>query len=351
MTLKFGKFDDVPTAGTDGKTIWFHEDFLRTLTLRQAVFVMCHEVAHAMWLHMSRGKKYADSIGPDGKPFDHQKWNIATDYVINAMLRDSNIGTVPPGALLDSKYTSQMSGEEVYRKLTDEESKKQPMDSHVYADSEASPEEWKRAVAAAANAAKAMGNLPAALGRFVDELLNPQVTWQEVLRKRITLALGRDSRTWAKLHRRRFVAQRIVAPGATGHRAGTIVVAVDTSGSIGQDELTTFLSEVQGILDDAQPEVVFLMSCDAKIHDEHELYPGDNLAILKPAITGGGGTSFKPPFERVEELGLRPDMLVYLTDMYGDFPKDPGYPVIWCATSNEKGPFGETLPIKIGGDA
>jgi hypothetical protein len=43
--------------------------------------------------------------------------------------------------------------------------------------------------------------------------------------------------------------------------------------------------------------------------------------------------------------GLVPDVLVYLTDMYGPFPRDPGYPTIWCASTDVKAPFGETVKI------
>jgi predicted metal-dependent peptidase len=376
MTMKVGKFPNIPTAGTDGKTVWFDEDFLNSLTLKEAMFVCCHEVAHAMWMHMDRAKKYGDLGTVNGKPFDAMKWNTAADYVINYLLVEAGIGKMPAGGLYDGRYTSSMSVEEVYAQLPDPppsgggggstgdggdngdgdgsdggggRDAMPGFDVHVPAQSEVSQEEWKRAVASAVQAAKTAGKLPGALERFAEALLNPQVTWQEVLRRRLTALVGRDARTWAKLHRRRLVAQGVVMPGYAGHRAGTVVVVVDTSGSISSQELTVFLTEVQAILDDVQPQETVLVACDTKVQDVHTLYPGDSLTALQLKLGGGGGTSFVPPFEWVAEQSVYPDTLVYLTDMHGTFPADPGYPVIWCATSDREGPFGETIRLEVGG--
>jgi predicted metal-dependent peptidase len=64
---------------------------------------------------------------------------------------------------------------------------------------------------------------------------------------------------------------------------------------------------------------------------------------------GGGGTDFRPPFQYLEDRHIVPDTLVYLTDMMGPFPREaPHYPVVWCATTKTKGPFGETVHVKVG---
>src|SRR5690606_32240155 len=123
------------------------------------------------------------------------------------------------------------------------------LDVHVLSPSKVSGAEMKRAVQSAVNAAKAQGGLPAALERFVDKLLNPVVPWAEKLRHAVTKAVGRDSYTWSKPHRRRLITQKVVLPSYTGFGAGVVVVAVDTSGSIDQKELTRFLSELNDILE------------------------------------------------------------------------------------------------------
>jgi predicted metal-dependent peptidase len=103
------------------------------------------------------------------------------------------------------------------------------------------------------------------------------------------------------------------------------------------------------ILTDCNPARVILMGCDAKVEKVHELEMGDSLQGNIPPLGGGGGTSFRPPFDWLVEQGIRPETLVYFTDMYGDFPEDPGYPVIWCSsTADKEAPFGDTIHVEVG---
>src|SRR5271166_5876030 len=168
MDIRIGKFPEnfwppglKPTMATDGKTVYIDEDFLHTLKVEEAVFGVCHEVGHAMWEHMSRGKTYTDT-GFDGKDFYPVLWNVATDYVINDMLVESKIGSMrrfdhddpqgrykkgDPEWLLDAKYKSTMSGEEVYRDLL-KDAKKQKggggkggQDTHIFSSGSISPAE------------------------------------------------------------------------------------------------------------------------------------------------------------------------------------------------------------------
>ena len=364
MQVKIGKFNDVfppgmtHTAATNGKTIWFDQDFFESMKLPERVFVLCHEIGHAMWSHMSRGKNYLDT-GFEGEKFDPGRWNRAGDYVINDMLDKCNVGKMPQCALHDpSKYTSEMLVDDVYRDLRDDPDDGEgsgpgeggSLDHHIYKVGNVSEVEWKRAVQTAADAAKSQGKLPADLKRFVEELLNPKVPWTEKLRKSLTRAAGRDSTTWTRPHRRRLITQGVVMPSYTGFAAGHVVFVVDTSGSMSQEEMAQGLGECDAILADCKPENVTLIGCDAAVNSRIELYSGDSLADDPPPLGGGGGTSFIPPFDLLEEEGILPACLVYFTDMMGSFPaEDPGYPVIWCSTSEDKeAPFGETIYVEIG---
>jgi ribosomal 50S subunit-recycling heat shock protein len=71
------------------------------------------------------------------------------------------------------------------------------------------------------------------------------------------------------------------------------------------------------------------------------------LRIRHKGAPGGGGTSFIPVFNWVDEQRLTPDALVYLTDMKGSFPQHaPSYPVIWGSIlKDKKAPFGEIVDI------
>ena len=362
MKLHVGKFPDKfppgnETAATDGKNIWMDEDFIEKLTLPELVFVLCHEVGHAMWQHMARGKRYFD-LGFEGNKFDPRLWNVAGDYVINDMLVQAHIGAMPSMGLHDIKRATQSDlVDDVYKKLYKME-KDNPgsvngdsMDVHILDLGTGNEVEWKRACKTAANAAKAMGKLPGSLERFVDNLLNPQIPWQEKLRYHVARAISRDSYTWSRPHRRRLINQGVVLPSYTGFSAGEVVIAVDTSGSIGQKELTVFLTELQSILDITKPTAVWVLGIDAAVHDVTELTDGEDLKQNPPPLNGGGGTAFEPAFEWVEKEGpYAPSALIYFTDMHGSFPSEaPAYPVIWAATTDKEAPWGEVVRIDTGG--
>jgi len=382
LDLRVGTFGHIPTAGTNGKIIWFDEKFLASLSLPEAVFICCHEIAHCMWLHMDRAKRYKD-VGFEGDKFHPGVWNVACDLVINDMLSTSQCGTMPKGGLLDSAFNGGMLAEDVYKELMkkpppppqgggggggDEGDPKpkdgegegggdasnegmgnrKPLDTHVYEPAQCTEAEMKRAIASAVNQAKAMGKMPGSLERWVANILTPQVNWREMLRHLITRAAERDTTTWASPHRRRLVTQKIYYPSYTGFGAGTIAWVVDTSGSMGEREFDAAYAEVADILTTCKPEKVFLMSCDARVHDVHELESYTDIYQMKPALRGGGGTSFEPAFEKIEEMGVEPVVMIYFTDGYGTFPKTPpDYPVVWVMTQDVVPPFGEVVKVKV----
>lgn len=374
MDVKIGKFPEIfqgrtPTAATDGKKIYIDEDFLKGLKLPEAVFLVCHEIAHAMWMHMSRADHYLQ-MGFEGEKFDPRRWNYAGDYVINDMLVQSKIGDMPKCGLLDPKYKAHMSCDEVYRDLKDKMPPAPPqititfgpcagdqqadneggMDVHIHAPMDMNEAEVKRAIQTAVNAAKAQDKMPAALERWATEFLKPQVSWKDQLRYAMSRAIGYDHTTWVRPNRRRLVGQGIYLPANIGHGSGKVVVVVDTSGSIGEKELNTFLSEVDDICMTTQPESVYLIGCDSAIGNKFMLQAGESLVGQEINLGGGGGTSFIPPFEMLEEEGYVPSVLVYLTDMEGPFPpasQAPSYPVIWCRTTRKSAPFGEHIDISF----
>lgn len=362
MDVRVGKFTNVfpegmETMATDGRLIYIDEDFLAGLTIEEAVFGVCHEIGHAMWEHMRRGKQYMD-LGFDGNPFIPILFNVAADYVINDMLDKSGIGKMryengKPAWLLDPKYTHNMSVEDVYRDLYKKGkgggSGQQGMDTHIYSDGSISSAEMKRAVQTAADTAKACGKLPGALARFAEQFLESKVSWQELLRTVVVTAASRDTSSWARPHRRRLAGQGVYLARPAAYGCNGIVCAVDTSGSIGQAELNVFFSELADIIRTCRPESVWVLGADSRVASEVEL-PGDvDITSNPPEVGGGGGTDFRPVFAWVKDKGMMPDVLVYFTDMEGPFPQEePGYPVIWCSiTAEREAPIGRTIYVDL----
>jgi len=207
--------------------------------------------------------------------------------------------------------------------------------------------EAKVAVAQAAQAAKACGKLPAALARLVEEILEPRVPWREVLRRFVDQA-ARDDYTWRRPNRR-YLASGLYLPALYSEEMRPIVVAVDTSGSIGARELDQFAAEMTAILQETGASATIIY-CDAAVSGVEEFTPEDLPLRLSPK--GGGGTDFRPPFAEVETRGLTPACAIYLTDgECSSFPEPPEYPVLWAVTDHAQArkfapPFGEVLEVR-----
>lgn len=338
LRLRLEPNEKIPTMSVDGRVIEYSPAWVNEISPGLTRAVVAHEVMHCVLEHINRR---------DGR--EPKKWNAAVDYAANLILTDSGFDFEGTG-LLDEQYRG-MTAEQIYAKLPDGEGNYpgvgEPggaLDECLDGDSESAmveATEWKIATIQAASAAKAAGKLPATLNRFIDELTAPKVDWRERLRRFVT-ETSRDDYTWARPNRR-YLAHNMYLPSLHSESMGEIVVAIDTSDST-KKTLNAFGSEIKAIVQSVRPAKTTVIYCDARVNHVDEFLPNDEL---KFAMHGGGGTDFRPPFKLLEERDIRPVCFVYLTDMYGTFPTDPGYPVMWCATSNIEGPFGETIPIEV----
>lgn len=267
-----------------------------------------------------------------------------------------------PGALLDRKYHG-MSMEQIYDLLLDDGDRNGPAPLGEFVKpSEAPPnadgtpatgadalaQEWKAAAVQAATVSRTRnrGQLPGAIAELLTEMVEPAIPWQDLLRQFVS-RIVRDDYSFRRPNRR-FAHQGVILPTLRSEGIGTIVAAVDTSGSIRCNEalLKTFLSELQGILDTTSPEAIHLLDCDARIHSATRLTSGDDLRGT--VFHGGGGTCFRPVFEWVEENDIQPACLLYFTDLEGGFPREePPYPTLWLNYGDPRAqaPFGQTIHI------
>ena len=337
--------NSVPTAATNGKRVLFNEEFCNGLSDEELKFLVAHECMHPMLEHnFRRGER------------DTYKWNQAADYVINKLLTDEGIGKMPAQGLLDDNIYKQGGGtsDGIFNLLPDTPEdgqgnggQGQPLDSCE--DGQGSPAEvsqqqaeWKVKVAQAAQSAKMMGKMSAGLERLVEEILKPKVDWRDVL-QRFVVKCRSDQRSWARPNRR-FLSQGLYLPSVSGESLGEIAFAVDCSGSIGQDEINQFASEITTVWQDQKPTKVHVIYFDSEV-SHYDEFGQDDEPVVKPH--GGGGTAFSPVFRYMADKGIEPVACIFLTDLCcDDFGDAPDYPVLWVSTHDDKAPFGEVVMME-----
>lgn len=171
---------------------------------------------------------------------------------------------------------------------------------------------------------KNYGNLPAGLQQYIDlllESLKPNVNWRRVLR----LFAASSSRTYLKNTIRKPSKRYGTTPGIKIKRKQKLLVAIDTSGSVQDDELREFFGEIYHIW--KLGAEIFIVECDTDIHNKYP-YKG----VPPNVISGRGGTDFNAPIYFANDDYI-PDAIVYFTDGYGGTPEvHPRMPILWMIT-------------------
>ena len=341
LRLQLREDPKIKTLQVDGVYITYNPDFVLTLTPPEQQAAMAHEVGHCMLDHLTR-------IGSR----EPNRWNAAGDYVINAMLKNSNF-TIGKTWLFEPSFAGK-STDEIYDTLPpmppggsaggalDEMQKPAGTAGSEAADSQMRAE-WRIATMQAAQAARNAGKLPGDLERFIEKVTEPKVNWREQLRN-LVKKVAQNDYSWSRPNRR-FLAHHLYLPGLYSERNGTVAVVTDDSGSISQAYFDAFAAEIHAIIDMAQPEKTIHISCDAAVNVYAEY---DDSPDFKMQSKGGGGTDFRPPFRELRKRNVKPDVLVYLTDGYGPFPdRAPEYPVIWVMTTGVQPPWGDCVRINV----
>jgi predicted metal-dependent peptidase len=399
-------------AATDGVQLLFKPSDFFKWSLMERVFTVCHEIAHCISDHCGMGyqmkKRGAIHMGNKTLPYDPMFANVVQDLIINDMLIEAQFGSFNKAWLWDqSKATYKDDWVEVYFKLAKEASGgggkgkgkgqgqgNQPgqhggkgvtqpgnapgqgqgqtplapgqFDQHLdpgatqgQQPEDAAPrdvQEWQQAVAGALAIARGQGKSPAAFEMFFGDILEPKVDWTEHLKTLIARKVGSGGYDFRRPDRR-LIVRDIIAPGRTGHGAGLVIIGMDSSGSIYGDPklIDRWMGELTGIMEDVRPKEVWVVWCDAKVQRVDELTDSSDIDTVRhKGAKGGGGTSFVPVFDYIEEKGVHPDCLLYLTDGDGTFPDEaPRYAVIWgdITKTPSKYPWGDVVEVPTGEDA
>ena len=329
-----------PTAYTNGRDEVYGAKFVDELSDAELRFVVLHECYHKLYRHMTTWKHLFDK--------NAMAANMACDHVINIKIADDNkvdgFAKVPDiGICMDEKYRGWDSAA-VFNDLM-KDAKEQPQsgegqgsfDSHGWEEAQAMDGEERKKLerdldAAVRQGALAAGKMGSGGDRDFADLLETKVNWREVLRDFVSsFCTGNDYSTWRRPNRR-FVSSGHYLPSGISESVGELVLAIDTSGSIGGRELGQFLGEVKAICDTVKPESVRILYWDTRVCAD-EKYEQAELASLvqstKPA--GGGGTMVECVPAYIADNNIKPQAVVVLTDGYlGGSWGTWLCPVLWC---------------------
>ena len=356
MSMPAKATTQIPTAATDGRSIMYNPEFMNQYDKDEIKFIFAHEVMHVIMEHMLRAE-----VGG----YQHRLFNQAADYAINGILHWDMGMKVVDGALLDSQYRG-MSAEQIYKKLEKQQkggggnggSGDIPVTGEDLMPPESSEQRQQieaevrakvsQAVAAANASGQGLDTLPPQLREMIEDFLYPKKNWKEILREFITNKVP-DGYDWTRPNRR-YIAEDIHLPRRKSMAAiDKMLIAIDTSGSINNDDLLVFMSELNAIRQDVSIETTHVVYCDTQVYEGGEYGRYDEL-VCDPQ--GGGGTDFKPVFELADRE--QPDLLIYFTDLAGRFPDYvPSYPTLWAEYSSYSGfheqdavPFGTVIHIE-----
>ena len=183
---------------------------------------------------------------------------------------------------------------------------------------------------------------PESVTRSLEQSEAAGADWRELLRRAWSETIPSDY-SWMPPNRRHIWAG-LYLPGVRSEGAGEIAIAVDCSGSINPRQLGLFEAEIRSILEGQRPSRVHVLYFDTEVHTAEVFQAGQPIALTP---VGGGGTNFAPCFRWLNERGIVPQTLVFLTDLCGAFPKEaPSYPVLWASTDQRPAPFGQVIPLE-----
>ena len=348
LRLKLVEKDSIKTLCVSHSTIYYNPHFVETLSPALTKSAIAHEIGHIIYDHIDRrcGR-------------DPHKWNCAGDYVINAVLHNTEYidGSGKPYKAFEigknwlyNPAFEGMTSDHIYTLLPDDDGSDplgEMQEGEGFGDEtpeerEAARLDWKIAATQAAAIAQKQGKLPADMARFVEAMVDNKVDWRARLRKFATEVTKADT-SWTRAQRR-MVPFGYYLPSLHSEAMGTFVSGIDTSGSIDDYTLQMFAAEIQAIRLATTPLKMVNIYCDAEVAHVDEYDQTEELAFKGH---GGGGTDFRPVFDYVEENDVKPACLIYLTDGYGPFPDSPPpYPVLWVMTTDVVAPWGETVRIE-----
>ena len=326
--MQLQEADWCPTAATDGKHFYYNPEFIDQLSPKETEFLIGHEVLHIVFDHFLRQDMR-----------EKQPWNVSADYAVNIVLQDENVGEMPQGdnkGLIDSKYRG-WNAERIYEDVMGDPQKQnqQTMDVHIdWENGKATvrdkdgkeiqvelamdKDEMKKIKddvrAGVLQSAQVAGNskTPKAIRSLIQDLTEPVIDWRELLRQQVQSVIKNDY-SFTRINRK-TQHSGIVLPGLLNDETIDIAIAIDTSGSIEEEKLKDFMSEVKGIMEEYQDYKMKIWCFDTSVHNPQEFEANDRNDIMDYEPAGFGGTDFMVNWEYMKEENYEPKKLIVFTD-------------------------------------
>ncbi|MGQ9723002.1 MAG: vWA domain-containing protein [Candidatus Jordarchaeum sp.] len=354
--------DNCPTLGVNNRgELIYNEEFIETLTDKEKLFAFAHEILHLAYLHPFRcGNR------------DPYIWNVAADLKVNTdlLVRAKPIGTpikegiIPSisygsssfeilGKTIDSieKKTTEQIYDEIMTICKGNASKlKLKIMPDLFAandakgfETNAKENEIRAKVFEAMCNNKGRGDIPAGLEEEFKAMMAPKIKWDFIIKHRLNTML--KEKTW-KIPNKKYLPYYF--PGKRKHKTAKIVFAIDTSGSMSDDEINEALSEIIGYANTFKTHEFYIIPCDCEEYPPIKVRGTDKDKLRKGIeLKGRGGTSFKPVFNQIKKVFNNDiDFLVYFTDLECEFPKEkPPYQIYWVSRNQVDVPYGRLISL------
>lgn len=317
MHLEAVPYRNTQFVAVDGTKFFINPDWWNAQTRVTHNSVMIVAILHCTLQHTTRKSMRTP-----------KRWDAACDLAAIDIMLEASMSI--PAEMWDHqtfKVEREDIAEGYYEVLPEEED--MPSDGNLteVAQGDATdPDKWRENVNAAIGVAKSKGDISEGVLRLVGEILEPKLPWTNLLQQFIDSLANNDYRSLPP--NRRHIHNNIYAPSVESNSLGTIAVAIDTSGSVGDEELQQFGGELQGILMSYDCTVVLIWHDSKVCHTEVVTSPTFDFRPV-----GNGGTCHKPVFRWVNKHHPNVSCVVCLTDMYSEFGPEPDYPVIFVSCS------------------
>ena len=352
--LKHEESENIESYASNGVRFLYNPDFINSCTIEELSFILTNCVMHHILSHQQRKLKRKGYL-----------WQLATDYAINNLLFKNGM-KMPHGVNYDKKFKN-MYAEEIYDFLKkeliesgvdafDDEKVQQNDEQKNNRDNtqkfrkvkkiqenldERDEEQWEYASALAKEVSTRKSLMPLGFERLAKKVVAQNIDWKFELYNAINRHM-RNNYAFMPPNKKHLY-RGFALPSLTSDTL-SLIVAIDTSGSIQEEILGAFIEEFKAIMQNFPAVNIELLIADAKVHAHYSFRGAEDIEFV---LKGGGGTDYRPVFEYIDANFPMSSMLLYFTDGDGIFPKiPPAYEVLWALSNKkERIPFGRALVI------